>query len=112
MAFTVEINQESSYPSIILKDVSTGCFAEIYALGALLNAFHIPTKQSSVNIIDGFANVEEAAALLTKHQPHFILADILLDNEISQMGDLFVQTLILLLVCLCKNKLTPNSTSK
>ena len=65
MAFTVEINQESSYPSIILKDVSTGCFAEIYALGALLNAFHIPTKQSSVNIIDGFANVEEAAANTT-----------------------------------------------
>jgi aldose 1-epimerase len=65
MAFTVEINQESSYPSIILKDDSTGCFAEVYALGALLNAFHIPTPNGFTNIIDGFASVEEGAANTT-----------------------------------------------
>jgi hypothetical protein len=30
MRFTVEINQESLHPSIILKDNDTGCFAEIF----------------------------------------------------------------------------------
>lgn len=65
MAFTVEINQESSYTSVILKDANTGCFAEIFTLGALLNGFHIPTNKGLVNIIDGFANVEEAAANTT-----------------------------------------------
>ncbi|MCU0323040.1 MAG: hypothetical protein MUE72_11525 [Chitinophagaceae bacterium] len=65
MAFTVEINQESSYPSIILKDNSTGCFAEVYALGALLNAFHIPTSNGFINIIDGFTSVNEAAVNMT-----------------------------------------------
>lgn len=65
MAFTIEINQEGSYTSVILKDESTGCFAEIYALGALLNAFHIPTPKGLTNIIDGFANATEAAANTT-----------------------------------------------
>ncbi len=65
MAFTVEINQESSYPSIILKDNDTGCFAEVYALGALLNAFHIPTSNGFINIIDGFTSVEDAGTNIT-----------------------------------------------
>ena len=65
MRFTVEINQESLHPSIILKDNYTGCFAEIFSLGALLNAFHIPKGNSTVNIIDGFESIEEAAANTT-----------------------------------------------
>ena len=65
MRFTVEINQESLHPSIILKDNDIGCFAEIFSLGALLNAFHIPKGNSTVNIIDGFESIEEAAANTT-----------------------------------------------
>ncbi len=65
MRFTVEINQESLHPSIILKDNDIGCFAEIFSLGALLNAFHIPKQNSTVNIIDGFESIEEAAANTT-----------------------------------------------
>lgn len=65
MSFSVKTNTQSSYTFIELKDENTGCIAEIFALGALLNAFHIPTKKGLVNIIDGFETAAEAAANTT-----------------------------------------------
>ena len=65
MSFSVETNTQGVYSSIQLKDENTGCVAEVFALGALLNAFHIPTQKGLINIIDGFETVEEAAANTT-----------------------------------------------
>lgn len=65
MSFSIEIKTQSGYTSIELKDENTGCIAEIFALGALLNAFHIPTKKGLANIIDGFKTLAEAAANTT-----------------------------------------------
>lgn len=65
MPFSVVINQENTPSTIVLKDESTGCFAEIFALGALLNAFHIPSTNGLTNIIDGFASAQEAASNTT-----------------------------------------------
>ncbi len=65
MQFGIEINNENRYPSIVLKDMVTGSFTEIYSLGALLNSFTIKTHNGTINIIDGFKSVEEAAANTT-----------------------------------------------
>lgn len=60
MRFKVLINQDQTDPIIELLDSKTGCKAEVYAFGGLLNAFHIHLNGSSFNCIDGFNSVEEA----------------------------------------------------
>ncbi|WP_439505251.1 aldose 1-epimerase [Sediminibacterium sp.] len=65
MRFKVEINQEQAYPVIRLIDTITGCIAEIFAFGGILNAFHIPLNGNTFNCIDGFSSVMEAQESIT-----------------------------------------------
>lgn len=62
MPFGVFQKNEGS-PVIILQ--SDGCTAEIYAQGALLNAFTVSHKEESYNVIDGFASPQDATANIT-----------------------------------------------
>jgi aldose 1-epimerase len=65
MRFKVTINQQEAYPVIHLIDSQTGCMAEIFAFGGLLNAFHIPLNGTLFNCIDGFESVKQAEEKIT-----------------------------------------------
>jgi len=65
MSFEAVITQESGHPVITLTDIETGCQAEIYGFGGLLNAFRIPGKNKKVNIVDGFASVDDVIKNIT-----------------------------------------------
>lgn len=65
MRFIVAINRQQAHPVIHLTDTLTGCTAEIFAFGGLLNAFHIPLNGSHFNCIDGFESVKEAEEKIT-----------------------------------------------
>jgi aldose 1-epimerase len=65
MRFKVVINQEQALPIIQLIDTLTGCSAEIFAFGGLLNAFQIPLNGTLFNCIDGFESVEDAQEKIT-----------------------------------------------
>lgn len=60
MRFSVSINNQQAHPIINLTDKVTGCQAEIYAFGGLLNAFKIPIKDKIHNCIEGFNSVADA----------------------------------------------------
>jgi aldose 1-epimerase len=60
MPFEASIENQAGDTIITLRDTRSGAEAEIYAFGALLNAFRIPVKGQPVNIIDGFSSVEDA----------------------------------------------------
>jgi len=62
MGFTVEVNGKEIFPVIILKNEEEKTSAEVYAFGALLNAF---TIQGSKNIIDGFSSPQDARENIT-----------------------------------------------
>ncbi len=65
MRFKVEINQHQAHPVFQLIDTNTGCIAEIFAFGGILNAFHIPVNGNIFNCIDGFSAVAEAQESIT-----------------------------------------------
>jgi len=65
MRFKVDINQEQAHPVVYLTDTLTGCTAEIFAFGGLLNAFHIPLNGALFNCIDGFESVKDAQEKIT-----------------------------------------------
>jgi aldose 1-epimerase len=65
MAFETVITEDSGLPVIVLRDKITGCEAEIYAFGALLNAFRISANHQKTNVIDGFASVQDAKENIT-----------------------------------------------
>ncbi len=65
MSFEAIITQESGHPVVTLTDTQTGCGAEIYGFGGLLNAFRVPSGNKTANIIDGFASVEDAIKNIT-----------------------------------------------
>lgn len=65
MRFKVTINQQEVHPVIHLTDTLTGCTAEIFAFGGLLNAFHIPLNGTFFNCIDGFESVKQAEEKIT-----------------------------------------------
>jgi aldose 1-epimerase len=65
MAFETVITEDSGLQVIVLRDKITGCEAEIYAFGGLLNAFRIPGKDQKTNVIDGFASVQDAKENIT-----------------------------------------------
>jgi aldose 1-epimerase len=50
---------------IILKDNSSGTFAEIFSFGALLNKFSILKNGIETNLINGFENIEDARKNIT-----------------------------------------------
>jgi len=66
MRFKVDINQEQAHPIVHLTDTLTGCTAEIYAFGGLLNSFHIPLNGALFNCIDGFESVKDAQEKITE----------------------------------------------
>jgi aldose 1-epimerase len=65
MAFETVITKDSALEVIVLRDKITGCEAEIYAFGGLLNAFRIPGKHQKTNVIDGFSSVQDAKENIT-----------------------------------------------
>ena len=65
MPFTVSIHEQEAFPVITLHDTDTGCEAEIYTFGGLLNAFKIPLANNLVNIVDGFNSVADAIKNIT-----------------------------------------------
>lgn len=65
MHFEVSINEQQSFPIITLKDVDTGCEAEVYTFGGLLNAFCVPVKNTLVNVVDGFSSIADAKKNIT-----------------------------------------------
>ncbi len=60
MRFAVTVNQQQAHPIITLKDKASGCKAEIFAFGGMLNAFHVPLKNKLLNCIEGFSSVADA----------------------------------------------------
>ena len=65
MQFTVSTNQESGHQVVELQDKQTGTTVQLYSLGALLNAFTIPTTTGNFNGIDGFTSINDAIANAT-----------------------------------------------
>ncbi len=65
MNFETIVTEESGYQVIILKDISSGCEAEIYTFGGLLNAFIIPGNQGGKNVIHAFESVNDAITNIT-----------------------------------------------
>lgn len=65
MAFEVIISSYGHHSVIILKDLTTNTFAEIYNFGALLNNFTSEHHGNAINIIDGFSSPAEAEEKVT-----------------------------------------------
>lgn len=65
MPFEISINEQQEYPIITLKNTHTGCEAEIYAFGGLLNAFRIPVKNEPLNVVEAFSSVADAKKNIT-----------------------------------------------
>lgn len=65
MPFQTIISKESGCPVTLLKNILTGCEAEIYGFGGFLNAFRIPNHQQVQNVIEGFDSVQDAKENLT-----------------------------------------------
>lgn len=65
MRFTIKIDANAKYPVITLTDSVSGCAAEIYAFGALLNKFTIPVNGQTVNTVQGFSSVDDVIENIT-----------------------------------------------
>ena len=65
MPFDIFLDEASAYPVIHLKNTATGCEAEIYAFGGLLNAFLVPANNGVQNIVEGFTSVADAIKNIT-----------------------------------------------
>ncbi len=62
MSFSIHIDHLEAAPIITLKDASTKTEAQIYAFGALLNAFRLV---DGPNVVVGFESVEDAMTNIT-----------------------------------------------
>ncbi|GEO09736.1 aldose 1-epimerase [Segetibacter aerophilus] len=65
MAFEVTVSSFGKHSVIILKDVTTNTFAEIYSFGALLNNFTSEHHGKVINVIDGFSSLAESTEKVT-----------------------------------------------
>ena len=65
MSFSVAVSGQQPYEVITLTDNTSGTLAEVYAFGAVLNAFSIVKEENRINVIDGFASVADAIANMT-----------------------------------------------
>src|SRR5882724_2794081 len=65
MAFETSVLPQPGHPVITLTDLETGCQAEIYGFGGLLNAFKIPIGKGLINVVDGFSSVQDAINNIT-----------------------------------------------
>ncbi|HVX49366.1 MAG TPA: hypothetical protein VHB48_04385 [Chitinophagaceae bacterium] len=64
MAFSI-VAKSNIFPVITLRNDNNGTWAEIYAFGALLNAFGIRGYDTSYNVIDGFTSPQDARDNIT-----------------------------------------------
>lgn len=64
MSFSIQEKGINSQQTITLCDDHTGTHAEIFCFGGLLNAFTIQSEGRSVNVIDGFKDVDDAKATM------------------------------------------------
>lgn len=60
-----EIIPATNHDSYLLKDTENGHSAEIFTFGALLNQFNIDTAQATINVVDGFADIQQAREEIT-----------------------------------------------
>ncbi len=65
MSFSVHIDHSQASPIITLKDANSKTEAEIYAFGAILNAFKIATDAGRTNVVMGFDSVKDAQENIT-----------------------------------------------
>jgi aldose 1-epimerase len=65
MAFEINVSSFGQHSIIVLKDVTTNTFAEIFSFGALLNNFTSEHHGNAINIIDGFSGLAEATEKVT-----------------------------------------------
>lgn len=65
MSFSVHIDHSEASPVITLKDASSKTEAQIYAFGALLNAFYVADGNQKTNVVAGFESVEDAQENIT-----------------------------------------------
>lgn len=65
MRFECTVNELPEHPVITLKDTVTGCEAEIYTFGGLLNALKVVGERAPRNIVDGFSSVADAKKNIT-----------------------------------------------
>ena len=60
MSFSISVDKTGNYAAITLKDLNSGCEAEVFSFGALLNRFAIPVEGKYRNVIDGYHAAEDA----------------------------------------------------
>ncbi len=66
MSFQVNVTGKEASTKVLLTDSESGCTAEIYAFGAVLNSFSVPVNEERINVIDGYSSVEEARLSMTR----------------------------------------------
>lgn len=65
MAFEIHVSGIDKEQAIVLQDTTSGAYAEIYCVGALLNNFSLPLNGTAFNVVDAFTSPAEAAADIT-----------------------------------------------
>lgn len=65
MSFLISTEGTGALQKIRLSDSNNGAIAEIFTFGALLNAFKVNTIQGVLNVVDGFADPEDAINHIT-----------------------------------------------
>ncbi|HQR93039.1 MAG: hypothetical protein B7Y15_03785 [Bacteroidetes bacterium 24-39-8] len=65
MSFSVHIDHSQAAPVITLRDATSKTQAQIYAFGALLNAFSMVDGANKTNVVAGFDSVEDAQNNIT-----------------------------------------------
>lgn len=65
MSFSIDTVGRGNRQKIYLSDTSNGTVAEIFAFGALLNAFTVNTASGNLNVIDGFNDADDAIHHIT-----------------------------------------------
>jgi aldose 1-epimerase len=65
MPYQVSVNQHPQGSVILLENIDTGCVAEVFSFGAILNKFAIPLNGVTKNVVDGFENIADAAENIT-----------------------------------------------
>ncbi len=65
MSFSIDIQGQERHQIVFLKDDQTGTVATLFAFGALLNSFKVHTPNGPINIVDGFADPDDAIEHIT-----------------------------------------------
>jgi len=64
MRFQIRITNQENETIILLTDTNTGCSAEIYSFGAILNSFSIRQEVKDFNIKEAYTSIADAKAKL------------------------------------------------